>query len=109
MAEVRQKILQTHPCIAKHFISVLRAGKTVTLYPALTWSPPPFKSGEKSHTFYPNHEWFAVNKVKKKKHFKLVIIKSKQTIDQSNSFFSSGTFEVHRSPLIIHYMVNIDD
>ena len=29
--------------------------------------PSPFKSGKKSHTFYPKHEWFAVNKVKNKK------------------------------------------
>ena len=43
----------------------LRAGKTVTLYPALTWSP--LQEREKSHTFYPKHEWFAVNKVKNKK------------------------------------------
>ena len=49
--------------------------------------------------------WQTSNKI----YFKLVVIKSKQTIDQSNSLFSSGTVEVHRSPLIIHYMVNIDD
>ena len=48
--------------------------------------------------------WQTSNKI----YFKLVEIKSKQTIDQSNSL-SSGTFEEHRSPLIIHYMVNIDD
>ena len=49
--------------------------------------------------------WQTSNKI----YFKLVIIKSKQSIDQSNSLFSSGTFEVHHSPLIIHYMVNIED
>ena len=44
-------------CMAKHFISVLQ----------LKARGPPFKSGKKSHTFYPKHEWFAVNKVKNKK------------------------------------------
>ena len=49
--------------------------------------------------------WQTSNKI----YFKLFILKSKQTIGQPNSLFSSGTFEVHRSPLIIHYKVKIDD